>query len=275
VTIHEFLHFAVARLLDVPANFLNLTAVGIPNVDVDKYPSLHLFLMNGIAPIFSMLVLGALGFLYCIRKTPQQQGHLYYFVAWITALNVPYLGLQMILSSTRVRFNGTGNDFAAVLGYFEISMNTRIALSVLGYIVFLCLLIPLKNFIFHSHDTITTVPERSIFKRISGASFLLIGFFSVCIGNWLLSDGNSLGMWLLMFGTLGSIAIAFAFLIPWRHEKVLSVSAKWLLPGIVGSLLLLPIGIIDGNDYAIYWLVVTPIALGTVYFSSRVPSVAS
>ncbi|MFZ3353420.1 MAG: hypothetical protein WA268_21420 [Xanthobacteraceae bacterium] len=58
IEIHELVHLLTARLMGIPSRFLNLTAVGIPMADAAKYPPGELAVMNGSAPLFSIVVLG-------------------------------------------------------------------------------------------------------------------------------------------------------------------------------------------------------------------------
>lgn len=272
-TVHEFLHFAVARAMEIPAQFLNMTAVGIPSSNVDQYSAFHLLLMNGLAPLFSILALGGLGFLYSIRRSSQKH-LLRYFIAWIALLNLPYLGLQMLLVASRARFNGTGNDFAAIAGYFGVPIETRAVLSVFGYVCFLSLLYPLRVVIRAPTNQSSEGPSafKSSLKRILGVSLFGVSFGAVCVGNWMLVDDIPSGIFAIVFGGLMPAGLGFATLIPWATKWVKHISMNWILPGVLGSLFLLPLGIIDGNDYAIIWLIVVDIILGSTFFASISPT---
>lgn len=93
--IHELVHLLTARFMGIPARFLDFTAVGIPVADVPKYPAGELAVMNGIAPLFSFFVLGC-GTYFWLKGRPFKRSWRRYFLTWVTIVNLPYLGLQMM-----------------------------------------------------------------------------------------------------------------------------------------------------------------------------------
>lgn len=268
VTGHEFLHYAVAKSLGIPAQFLNMTAVGIPQADVPNYPSEHLLAMNGVAPLISMIFFGMLGFVY-LRLSKKKETILRYVISWIVLLNLPYVGLQLLLFATRVRFNGTGNDFAAIAGYFEVPIEVRAATSVFGFILLIFLLYLLRSVVeVEAHSNIE-ITRKNLPRFMLGVCAFGGSFLSVILGNLLLVKGDSIGMTIIVFGSLIFLLISFSVLIPWKSPFVKGAANKWILPGAVGSIALLPVGVIDGNDYAIFWLISTTVILGAVFFRTR------
>src|SRR6185437_2263654 len=50
---------------------------------------------------------------------------------------VPYIGLQLMTAASPVRLRGNGADSAAVIGgYFGVTLGPRMAISVLGLLIF-------------------------------------------------------------------------------------------------------------------------------------------
>ncbi len=56
ITLHETLHLLVGRLAGIPAVFTGLTSAGLPKgIDAHQYGPTQLTLMNGIAPLLTVV----------------------------------------------------------------------------------------------------------------------------------------------------------------------------------------------------------------------------
>ena len=129
------------------------------------------------------------------------------------------------------------------------------------------MIVPLKQFL----SPIGIYQPEKVFrvKKSAGVASLILGFVTVFLGNFELGIGNESGMPLIFFGSTAFSAIEFALLIEWKSDHVKRIYREWILPGILGSLLLVPIGIINGNDYAIFLLIVLPTILGAAFFATH------
>ncbi len=176
IEIHELVHLLTARLMGIPARFLHFTAVGIPAADVPKYPPGELAIMNEIAPLFSIVVLGC-GTYFWLKWRPFKPSWRRYFLTWVAILNLPYLGIQMMAMGGRVSPNGGGNDFATVFAYFGASHFLRSWLGVIGFVLFIILQAPLRN-LFYLEDDAPGAPGYkpvSRLRTILGWGFVVLG----------------------------------------------------------------------------------------------------
>ena len=103
--------------------------------------------MNGIAPLFSFFVLGRGTYLW-LKNGPFERSWRRYFLTWVTILNLPYLGLQMMPMGGQSQPNGAGNDFATVFDYFGASHFLRAWLGVLGFVLFIISQAPFRNLLY-------------------------------------------------------------------------------------------------------------------------------
>ena len=252
IEIHELVHLLTARFMGIPSRFLNFTAVGVPMADALKYPPGELAVMNGIAPLFSFLVLGC-GTYFWLRSGPIKPSWRRYFLTWVTILNLPYLGTQMMAMAGPAQPNGGGNDFATVFDYFGASHFVRAWLAVLGFVVFIILQAPLRNLLYLEDGT----PGPHGYKRVSrlrtilGWGFVVLGLAAALAGR--------------LFYEFVFWALASTSFVSWRSDLAKALFRQWLAPCMLSMLLLVPIGL-EGNDFLDLWLIVIPIILGGIYF---------
>jgi len=270
IELHELVHLLTARFMGIPARFLNFTAVGIPMADVLKYPQSELAVMNGIAPLFSFVVLGC-GTYFWLKGRPFKQSWCRYFLTWVTILNLPYLGPQMMGMGFPSQSNGGGNDFATVFNYFGASHLLRAWLGVLGFILFIIFQVPLRDLLYpedrprgpHGHKRVSRL------RTTLGWGFVVLGLagsLAVCQYQ-ILQKYNQASPWVLseyVFWALASL-----FFVSWRSDLTRALVRQWLVPCIVSTLVLklicVPFGD-EGNDFLMVWLLVIPIVLGGIYF---------
>jgi hypothetical protein len=275
--IHESVHLLTARLMGIPARFLNFTAVGIPAADVPKYPPGELAAMNGIAPLFSFVVLGC-GTYFWLKRRPFKRSWPRYFLTWLVIFNLPYLGMQMMAMGVPSRPNGGGEDFATVFDYFGASPFLRAWLGVLGFAVFIILQAPLGNLLYledgapgpHGYKPVSRL------RTILGWGFVVLGFAAAVAAcqDLILQKYNPVERWLLSEFVLWALAcIAF---VSWSSDLTRALFRQWLVPCIVSTVILrfvcIPFGPAAGSDFPTLWLFVTPIVLGGIYFQTRAAS---
>ena len=135
--LHESLHLIVGRFCGLPAHFFNLTSVGVAPLIVAKARASALALMNGIAPLSTML-LGVAALFLAPKLRRSAPPAVTAFVAWCAIFAVPYIGLQMMTAALPIRLGGNGADSAAVIGgYFGVPIGPRTVISVLGLLIFM------------------------------------------------------------------------------------------------------------------------------------------
>jgi len=252
--LHETFHLVVGRLAGLPAHFLALTSAGVtPSVAAQASPE-ALALMNGVAPIATML-LGVLALVAVPRLRGKAPSALTDFIAWCSVFAVPYIGLQTMVTAAPVDTRGSGADFAAVLGgYFGVSVVPRAIVSVVGLVIFIASGFWLR----------TAVGERAEGRQRRGAlgerfravaswrlitaSILGLVLTAMTVRSFvLLVHGNSRGLALLVRGILVWAAM-MAFLVPWRAPGPRGVRDHWLFPGLVASACLIAIGLLSRLD---------------------------
>ncbi|MFZ2066238.1 MAG: hypothetical protein WAV27_09670 [Xanthobacteraceae bacterium] len=267
IEIHELVHLLTARFMGIPSRFLNFTAVGIPMADVLKYPPGELAVMNGIAPLFSFVVLGC-GTYFWLKCRPFKRSWRRYFLTWVTIFNLPYLGLQMTGMGGPSIPNGGGPDFATVFDYLGASHFLRAWLGVLGFVLFIILQAPLRNLLYLEDGTPGPHDYKPVFRlrTILGWGFVVLSFagaLAVCHYQILQENGNILIEYVFW-------ALACTSFIPWRSDLTRALVRQWLAPCIVSTLMLplilLPFGLKEENDFLTLWLLVIPTVLGGIYF---------
>jgi hypothetical protein len=259
--LHELIHLLTARSMGIPARFLNFTAVGVPVTDVLKYPSGELAVMNGIAPLFSFVVLGCGTYFWLKGRPFKRSSWPRYFLTWVAIFNLPYLGPQMMGMGGPSLPNGGGNDFATVFSYFGASQFLRAWLVVLGFVLFIILQAPLRVLLYLEDRA----PESGGYKPASRLRTIL-GWGFVVLG---LADSlvvcqiqiHSHGTILLLFEPV-FWALACVSFVSWRSDLTRALCRQWLAPCIVSTLVLVPLG----GDFLLLWLFAIPIALGAIYF---------
>ena len=261
VTLHEIIHLIVGRALNIPAQFLNFTSVGVPSSDVALYSPISLAIMNGVAPVFSILFFGLLPLSILAKKNMKVREPWLSLLGWSAIYNVPYLGLQLMLAVNVSSANGSGSDMAAVMGTLAIPFSLRFLLGAAGYIVFVICLFILGRVLSSKHNAWPTPINKR--RKCMGYLCILLGFVSNCFGGWITLSGNqNLGMTLVALVGFSLLGIGSSLLISFKDKSYLNFKLQWLFPVIVGTLSMVPIGILFQNDYAILWLILIPSVLG-------------
>jgi hypothetical protein len=264
IEIHELVHLLTARLMGIPSRFLNLTAVGIPMAAAAKYPPGELAVMNGSAPLFSIVVLGC-GTYFWLKGRPFERSWRRYFLTWVTIFNLPYLGLQMMAMGGPSQPNGGGNDFATVFDYFGASHFLRAWLAVLGFVFFIILQAPLRSLLYLEHGT----PTPHGYKPVSRLRTIL-GWGLVALG---LTASRIFTLSETVFWALACISF-----VSWSSDLTRALFRQWLAPCIMATLMLALIFASgqtlrrEGNDFLMLWLFFIPIVLGAIYFRTSAES---
>lgn len=267
IELHELIHLWTARSMGIPARFLNFTAVGIPVTDVPKYPPGELAVMNGIAPLFSFIVLGCGTYFWLKGRPFKRSSWPRYFLTWVAILNLPYLGIQMMGMGGPSLANGGGNDFATVFSYFGASKFLRAWLVVLGFVLFIILQAPLRALLYLEDRA----PESGGYKPVSrlrtilGWGFVVLGLADALVVCQIQIDSH--GTVLLLFEPV-FWALACISFISWRSDLTKALCGQWLTPCIMSTLVLLPLG----SDFVSLCIFTIPIVLGAIYFRTSAES---
>lgn len=258
----------VGRLLGLPSRFLNFTAVGMSKAESALSHPMDLALMNGVAPVFSFLILGIGSYIWLRSKSAPRRPGIRYFITWLAVFNLPYLGLQMIVMGTASKPNGTGNDFATVFEFFGLHVAGRATLAIAGYIVFILLQIPLSKILYvelHVDPTAESkfFREWTLRNSLTGL-FAFSGILLAVLGNYELVLGSGPRMiWIMLeFVAWGISASLF---VRWRSALGQALYKDWIIPGLLATIALVPIGL-EGNDYLTLWLFALPMICGAAAF---------
>ncbi len=268
VELHEIVHLLMARAMGLPSRFLNFTAVGLSKVEAMKYPAEHLAFMNGIAPLFSFLVLGCGSLIFCRSRIVRSE-KVNYFVAWLAIFNLPYLGLQIMLMGGPSRSNGTGNDFATVFDFLGMSPVARAILGAFGLLIFIALQSPLKEVI--NMDASVKTEEKDFplprWRSSVGYFLLIFGFGAAVIScrNNILQNYSEGTLWVLC--QLVVWGLASVCLTRWKTAEGKMMLCNWILPCLIATVLLVPLGF-EGNDFLMLWIFVLPMMTGAAYFKT-------
>jgi hypothetical protein len=252
--LHEFLHFIVGRLAGLPAHFLSLTSAGVDPSVVAHAPPYGLALMNGVAPLATM-ILGVVALVAVPQMRPKFPPCVTDFVAWCAIFAVPYIGLQTMLTAAPISLRGNGADFAAVIGgYWGLSRGPRTAISLVG------LLIYMASGSWLSVALLPRVASGSVrsslsarLRRLSVPRLLAAGILCLLLvvmtarSASMLARGDSRGVtWLFreiyVWGTM------MILLVRWRVPRVREIRDHWILPGLLGCVVLMAIGSLPGLD---------------------------
>jgi len=277
--LHESLHFFVGRFVGLPAHFLSLTSVGVsPSVAATAAPS-SVALMNGIAPLATML-LGLLALAAVPALRPKAPAAVTDFVAWWAIFGVPYIGLQLMTAALPINVRGNGADSAAVLGgYFGISLMPRVAISLVGLLIYMASGFWLGAAV--SQRTASALSRPTLRQRLRGLApwrlvgasllgFLLIGMTARYVVLW--AHGSFHGV-LLFFRLPYVWAALMALLVSWRAPGARYVRDRWIFPGLLVGALLIAVGWLDNDDLVLEGsiLVVPLIATAWIQSSSHEP----
>jgi len=261
VELHELIHLLTARSMGIPARFLNFTAVGVPVTDVPKFPAGELAVMNGIAPLFSFVVLGCGTYFWLKGRPFKRSSWPRYFLTWAAILNLPYLGTQMMGMGGPSLPNGGGNDFATVFSYFGASLALRAWLAVLGFVLFIILQAPLRDLLYLEDRAAEPggYKPASRLRTILGWGFVVLGLADSLVVCQIQIDSH--GTILLLFEPV-FWALACISFVSWRSDLTRALCRQWLAPCIVATLVLIPLG----SDFLALGFFAIPIVLGAIYF---------
>jgi len=263
---HELVHLLTGRALGIPSRFLNLTAAGVPKLEAAQQSAANLAWMNGVAPAFSFLILGIGSYIWLRSRHRPPNALFQYWVSWLAIFNIPYLGLQMMFMGTRARSNGTGNDFATVFDFLGVSPTMRAALGVCGFVVFIVLNVPIGSIIsawsFRGRGSQQQSDRVSNLRWVIATIILAIGF---ALAIYAVPYLENQGM-LMITGDFLLISLAMAILVPWKTIWARTLLNDWLVPGLLGTLALVPFGM-EGNDFMTLWVFVLPMVTTSIFFS--------
>jgi hypothetical protein len=224
--LHESLHLIVGRLCGLPAHFLSLTSAGVDPLIAANARASSLALMNGVAPLATMLLgIAALFATPALRR--RAPAALTAFIAWCAIFAVPYIGLQIMTTALPARLRGNGADSAAVIGgYFAAPIVLRTVISIVGLLIFMASGFCLGRAVSESSGGRLTVREhlRDLAPwRVAAASalgLLLIGLTGR--GALLLAHGRYGGF----FSLLQAI---------WVWGAMIILLVRWQAPGCLRS----------------------------------------
>ncbi len=239
--LHESFHLIVGRMAGLPAHFLSLTSVGVnPSIAASASPS-ALALMNGVAPLATMLI-GIFALIAVPTLRTRAPASATAFVAWCAIFGVPYIGLQTMTTAGTIRLQGDGSDFAAVIGgYFGVPIAARIAISIAGLLIFMASGFWLGPAVSQSAGRAPW--QFSLVEHLRGlAAWRLVtapvlGVLLIAMtvrSASLLAHGNGGGM-LLLFAETWVWAAIMSVLVRWRAPGALEVRDHWVFPGLLAS----------------------------------------
>jgi hypothetical protein len=281
--LHECMHLVAGRLAGIPAHFLALTSVGIGAAEATHAPPWALAVMNGFAPIATMVIgLVALILVPVLRRRALVA--VTAFAGWCAIFAVPYTGLQLMLTAAPVETRGNGADFAAVIGgYFGVPLEWRVAIAVIGLVVFLAsgfVLRPLVSQVRESPRSLLSLtrPIRAISWWRSAMASALAALLIVIAARSAtdLLHGNLRGISLLLRGAY-VWAVIMTLLVPWRSVGARKVLKQWIYPGLLASAVLIIAGRAFNQDdfFTLGVLLVLPLPATALAASLIEPSASS
>lgn len=252
--VHEFLHFVVGRLAGLPAHFLALTSVGVEPSVVAHAPPYRLALMNGVAPLATML-LGILALIAVPKMRSTFPRGVTDFVAWCAIFAVPYIGIQTMLTAAPIDVRGTGADFAAVIGgYFGLPRGPRVAISLAGLVIYvasglwLCFAVSPRTVNIPVRLSVTARLRRlSALRPFAAAILGLLLIVMTARSAVLLARGDYRGLaWL--FREIYIWGLMMTLIVRWRAPCARVIRDHWIFPGLLGSAGLMAIGLLPQLD---------------------------
>lgn len=254
IELHESLHLIVGRAVGLPARFLGLTSVGIPESLVSRAAPSSLALMNGVAPVVTM-ILGLLALWALPRLRRGAPSAVVDFIAWWATFGVAYIGLQTMLTAAPIALRGNGADFAAVIGgYFGASVRWRTAISILGVVLFIWSGFWLRHGLSDvEHQTSQRLTMVQRLKRLTTSQvvvtsmFALMGILIFLRGAVLLVGGKASGIALLIRVSWVWAAM-MGVVVDWRSDGVRRLTDRWIIPGLVASIGLWILGFVLNVD---------------------------
>jgi hypothetical protein len=251
--VHEAFHFLAGRLVGLPAHFFNLTSVGVDAPVVERAPQYALALMNGVAPVMTVL-LGVLALRAVPHAREKAPAAITAFLAWWAIAGIPYLGFQLMTAALPIRLGGDGSDSAAVIGGFlGVGIVVRTAISLVGLLLYFASGFWLGAALLESNSGAATLTLRQRLRELSAwrlvaASILGLLLIGMTVRSaMLLVMGNGYGFYWLLAETL-VWAVMMALLVRWRAPGAREVRDHWIFPGLVASLGLIAIGTLPQLD---------------------------
>lgn len=272
IELHESLHLDVGRLDGLPARFLAVTSVGISESLALKSAPSALALMNGVAPIATMvlglLALWALPWLR--RRAPPV---VIDFVAWWAIFGVAYIGLQTMLTAAPIELRGNGADFAAVIGgYFGVASSWRTAISIVGVVLFILSGVWLRRAVRDPEDqTEARASWGARLRHLAAWQIALGGLLSATLivmavrsALWL-GRGDASGI-ALLFRVTWVWAGLMVVMVDWQHPAARKILHRWIIPGIAASIGLWILGfVMNVADFTVIAIMLVLPLLTTAY----------
>jgi len=280
LTLHELIHLLVGRMGGIPAAFTGLTSAGIPRgIDPHRYGALPLALMNGIAPLMTVVI----GFAACclLSRRRAALNSVRYFFAWWAIFGIPYFGVQMMLIVQDADYSGNGADSAAVAGYLHLPLSARAVIAGLGFVYYLVSALWVLDVIQATDGEIRHGGEPlqvAFWRYVAGV--LLTAAAIAGIVSYIARASNGMKPGPGLGGAFVAWTAAAVAATDWKNPAVRATAGRWLLPGVIGTLALIPLDFVGkhGNDYASIWLVVLPpvfataMLAGLISFAKQAPT---
>jgi hypothetical protein len=273
--LHECIHLVIGRLEGLPAHFLAATSVGLTPAQAANASPAALALMNGVAPIATM-ILGVIALFATPTLRAKGSVTLADFCGWWAIFGVPYIGLQTMVTSATISVRGNGADFAAVIGgYFGVSAKTRAIIALLGFLLYIASGFWLRIAVVDAAPSRITHSDFANLRRsvpvwrflaaaIPGAAFLVM----TLRGATMLLQGNSRGLGLLVLAPL-AWATVMGLLTCWSRSQASAVRDQWILPGLLASLILIVVGLLTNSDFTLDGLLLTAPLFTTAWIAGR------
>jgi hypothetical protein len=252
--LHEFFHFITGRLVGLPTHFLSLTSAGVDPSVAAHAPSYALALMNGVAPVATMMLgVLALAAMPILRlKAPAAVTD---FIGWCAIFAVPYIGIQTMLTAAPIQLRGSGADFAAVIGgCFGVPVVARTAISVVGLVIYmasgfwLCTAVSQRTGSARLHLTVSQRLRGLAAWRVVAAAILSLSLIAMTVrSTFMLAHGEGRGIPSL-FREMYVWAVMMTLLVRWSAPGAREVRDHWILPGLLSSAGLIAIGSLPHLD---------------------------
>jgi hypothetical protein len=252
--LHEFFHFIVGRQVGLPSHFLSLTSAGVDPSVAAHAPPYALALMNGVAPLATMVV-GVLALAVAPGRRPRAPAAVTDFLGWCAIFAVPYIGIQTMLTAAPIELRGSGADFAAVFGgYFGLSAVPRTAISIVGLMIYmasgysLCAAVSQRTDSASLHLTVKQRLRELAAWRLVAA--VILGLFLIAMtirSAAMLAHGDGRGVSSL-FREMYVWAMMMALLVRWSAPGAREVRDHWIFPGLLSSAGLIAIGFLPHLD---------------------------
>jgi hypothetical protein len=276
--LHESFHLIVGRLCGLPGHFLSLTSVGVsPSIAATARPS-ALALMNGVAPLATM-VLGVAALFATPWLRRRRSATVTAFVAWCAIFAVPYIGLQTMTAALPAHLRGNGADSAAVIGgYFGVPVGMRAVVSIVGLMLFMASGFFLGRAVSDdSGDALRCLTLRQHLRglarwRVAAASILgLLLVVMTVLGAFLLASSKHNGFFSLLIA-IWLWGAMMTLLVRWQAPGAREVRDQWIFPGLLASFGLLVIGLFTHDDFLTLATIFVIPLIATAWVLTRDPA---